>query len=61
MAKHPSEVDVKAPIHWVPREEYALYDESLAPEDRWSQPNYPDKPMIWHWNERRWWALEDPS
>ncbi len=61
MAKHPSEVDVEAPIHLVPREESVLYSESLAPEDRWSQPNYPGKPRIWHWNERRWWALEDPT
>lgn len=61
MAKHPSDVDVKAPIRWVPPEEYTPYFESLAPDDRWSHPNYPDQPMIWHWEERRWWAVEDPS
>ena len=56
MAKHPSEVDVKASIHWVPRKEYTPYFESLAPDDRWSHPNYPDQPMIWHWEERRRWT-----
>jgi hypothetical protein len=59
MAKHRSEVDPKAPIHWVPREEYTAYFDSLEPDDRWTHPQYPDQPMLWHWEERRWWALDE--
>ncbi len=59
MAKHPSQIDWKAPIRWIPREEYTVYFNSLSPDDRWSNPEYSNQQMIWHWEERRCWALEE--
>jgi len=56
-----SDLDFQAPIHWMPREEFFAYFNALTPEDRWSHPQYRDQQMIWHWEERRWWALEEES
>ena len=61
MARKWSDIDVQAPIQWVPRKEFAIYFDSLAADDRWSHPNYPNQPILWHWQERRWWALEEDS
>jgi hypothetical protein len=59
VGKNPSDVNLQAPIHWVPREEFFAYFNILTPEDRWSNPQYRERQMIWHWKERRWWALEE--
>jgi hypothetical protein len=61
MAKHPSQIDLKAPIRWVPRDDFTPYFDSLSPDDRWSNPQYANQQMIWHWDERRWWALQEES
>jgi hypothetical protein len=61
MTRHPSHIDVTAPIHWVPREEYTTYFDSLSPNDRWSNSQYANQAMIWHWEERRWWALQEET
>lgn len=61
MERKRSEVDVHATIRWVEREEYVAYFKSLSPEDRWTHPGYPDQKVIWHWEERRWWALEEET
>jgi hypothetical protein len=59
MAKHPSQIDWKAPVRWVPQEEYTVYFESLSSLDRWSNPHYANQSMIWPWEERRGWTLEE--
>lgn len=61
MSRHRSEIDLNAPIHWVTREEYQAYYELLAADERWSNSRYPHQPMLWHWEERRWWALEEET
>jgi len=61
VSKHPSEVDLQAPIPWVPTEAFFAYFNILASDDRWSNPQYRDQQMIWHWEERRWWAMEEDS
>ena len=47
------EIDFKAPLRWVSREEYAVSFDSLSADDRWSNPQYSNHEMIWHWEERR--------
>jgi hypothetical protein len=59
VARKYSDLDLNAPIHWLPREEFFTYFDSLPAEDRWSHPQYRNQQMIWHWEERRWWALEE--
>jgi hypothetical protein len=61
MARHPSQIDVNAPIRWVTREEYDTYFKLLSPDDRWSHPQHSNVRMIWHWDERRWWAMEQET
>jgi len=61
MARKWFDIDVQAPIRWVPQDHYSTYFDSLVADDRWSNPNYPNQAMIWHWEERRWWALEEES
>lgn len=59
MSKHPSEIDFDAPIHWVSREKLQAYFDSLPADERWTNSRYPQQLMHWHWEERRWWALEE--
>lgn len=61
MARKPSEIDFNAPVRWVAREEFCAYFDSLSPDDRWTHPRYPERRTLWHWEERRWWALEEES
>jgi hypothetical protein len=35
MAKRRSGVDLNAPIHWMPRDQYLACFNSLDPDDRW--------------------------
>jgi hypothetical protein len=46
---------------WVTREEYLTYFDSLPADQRWTNARCPNKPILWHWEERRWGALEDQS
>jgi hypothetical protein len=59
VSRKPLDVDPQAAIRWISREEYETYFKSLPPEDRWTHPHYPHQPMVWHWDERRWWAMEE--
>jgi hypothetical protein len=59
MARKPADIDPQAPVRWTGREEFAAYFNSLPADDRWTNPAYPLQQMIWHWEERRWWALEE--
>jgi hypothetical protein len=61
MARHRADIDFDAPIYWVPREQFQTFFDSLPPDERWTNPAYPHQPMIWHWEERRWWALEEET
>ncbi len=61
MSRKPSEIDSQAPVHWVDREQYTQYFNSLSAEDRWTNSLRPDQPMIWHWEDRRWWAPQEES
>jgi hypothetical protein len=61
MPRRPAELDFEAPIHWVPREEYAAYFDSLSAEDRWTHSRHSDQATIWHWEERRCLELEEES
>jgi hypothetical protein len=61
VARKYSDLDFQAPIHWLAREEFFTYFDSLPAEERWSNPQHRDQQMIWHWEERRWWALKEES
>ena len=61
MARHRSEIDLNAPVHWVAREQYQVYFDSVPPDERWTNSRYPDQRMLWHWEERRWWAIEEET
>lgn len=61
MPKKPSEIDYKAPIKWVPQPEFYGYFESLSADDRWTHPEYSERRTLWHWEQKRWWALEEDS
>ena len=38
MARHPSQINFKTPVRWIPREEYKVYFDSLSPDDRSNSP-----------------------
>lgn len=59
MSRKPADIDPHAPIRWAEREEFATYFNSLPADRRWTHPHYPLQAMIWHWEECRWWALEE--
>jgi hypothetical protein len=61
MGRGRADIDHDAPIHSVTREEYQAYFDSLPADERWTNSRYPHQSMIWHWEERRWWALEEIS
>jgi len=61
MGRGRTEIDHDAPIRWVEREDFQAYFDSLPADERWSHPSYHSQAMIWHWEERRWWALEQDS
>jgi len=61
MGRRYADIDFDAPIHWVTQEEYQAYFMSLPPDERWDNSRHPHQPMLWHWEERRWWALEEAT
>jgi len=61
MSRKRSDIDDQGPIRWVARDVFTTYFDSLPADERWSHPRYPDQSMLWHWEERRWWALEEET
>jgi hypothetical protein len=55
-----SEVNQAAPLRWVSREDFDAYFKALPPDERWANTELTKNQTLWHWEERRWWVIEDP-
>lgn len=46
-------------VRWVSRDEFQAYFQSLSPDERWTHLGFPKHETLWHWEERRWWVVEE--